>query len=159
MRNDQEPRAHPDNARVIAPPPAIFVAFLALGYGAELFVPLSQVRETTWLGIGCVAVSIAATLTCLLQFRQAATAIEPWRPTTAIIERGLYRISRNPIYVAFALGHVGIALIIHSLWMLLSVAPALVIVHYGVVLREETYLAAKFGNTYRDYQARVRRWL
>jgi protein-S-isoprenylcysteine O-methyltransferase Ste14 len=149
----------PDKAGVIAPPPAIFGAFLALGYGAELFVPLGQVRGTIWLGIGCVAVAVTAALTCLLQFRRAATAIEPWRPTTAVIERGLYRISRNPIYIAFALGHVGVALIMHSLWMLLSVIPALAIVHYGVVLREETYLATKFGTTYRDYQARVRRWL
>jgi protein-S-isoprenylcysteine O-methyltransferase Ste14 len=66
---------------------------------------------------------------------------------------------RNPIYVGMLLLYAGIGLAARSPWVLVLALPLVVILRYGVVAREETYLQQRFGDAYRDYKARVRRWL
>ncbi len=85
--------------------------------------------------------------------------MEPWKPTTTIIRTGPYGWSRNPIYVAMTVASAGIAILANSLWMLALLVPTVAVVHYGVVLREERYLEARFGDAYREYRASVRRWI
>jgi protein-S-isoprenylcysteine O-methyltransferase Ste14 len=81
------------------------------------------------------------------------------KPTTALVTEGPFRYSRNPSYVALTLLYVGVALLINALWILLLVVPALVVLRYGVIAREEAYLTRKFGEAYRQYTTQVRRWL
>ena len=91
--------------------------------------------------------------------RRAKTNVEPWKPTTAILDTGIYGISRNPIYIAMALVYAGIAFLFNSFWFLPPLILVLLIIHFGVILREEKYLADKFGDEYLNYKNRVRRWL
>jgi len=81
------------------------------------------------------------------------------KPTTALVTEGPFRYSRNPIYLALTLLYVGVALLINALWILLLVVPAVLVLRYGVIAREEAYLTRKFGEAYRQYMAQVRRWL
>ena len=90
--------------------------------------------------------------------RRAGTNIRPDRPATVIVTDGPFRFSRNPLYLSLTLVYVGIASMMNALWPLLLLVPLLLIVQRGVVLREERYLEAKFGETYRSYKTRVRRW-
>ena len=76
-------------------------------------------------------------------------------PTTTIVETG----PRNPIYLGMVLGLIGLAIAFNSLWLLLTLVPFALALRYGVVAREEAYLERKFGDAYRRYSARVRRWL
>ncbi len=78
---------------------------------------------------------------------------------TAIITGGPYAYTRNPLYVALALFHGAVAIAAGNVWALLLLAPALLVVRYFVIAREERYLEAKFGEEYLRYKARVRRWL
>ena len=96
---------------------------------------------------------------CAWQFNQAQTRIEPWRTTSSIIKKGPYRYSRNPIYLAFAITGVGIALAFNTCWMLLSVLAFVFTANKLVIEREEKYLERKFGESYLSYQRGVRRWL
>jgi protein-S-isoprenylcysteine O-methyltransferase Ste14 len=80
-------------------------------------------------------------------------------PTTAIVESGPYRFSRNPIYLAMFIGLVGLAFAFDNLWILIALVPFALVIRYGVVAREEAYLERKFGNRYGGYRSRVRRWL
>jgi protein-S-isoprenylcysteine O-methyltransferase Ste14 len=80
-------------------------------------------------------------------------------PTTAIVESGPYRFTRNPIYLAMMLGLVGLALAFDSLWLLAMLVPFAAVIRFGVVAREEAYLDRKFGDVYRRYRSRVRRWV
>ena len=80
-------------------------------------------------------------------------------PTTAIVEAGPYRFTRNPIYLGMFLGLVGLAIGFDSLWLLATLVPFALVIRYGVVAREEAYLERKFGDAYRHYRTRVRRWL
>ena len=81
------------------------------------------------------------------------------KPTTAIVRTGPYRFSRNPIYLAFSLLQLGIAVWVNSWWLVATLAAAIAIIHYVVVPQEERYLEARFGAEYPDYKASVRRWL
>jgi protein-S-isoprenylcysteine O-methyltransferase Ste14 len=80
-------------------------------------------------------------------------------PTTTIVDTGPYRFTRNPIYLGMVLGLIGLAIALNSLWLLLTLVPFAVVIRYGVIAREEAYLERKFGDVYRRYRARVRRWL
>lgn len=91
--------------------------------------------------------------------RRAGTNISPSRPATALVVGGPFRFSRNPLYVALTSLFLGLTLIFNTAWGLLLSIPVLIVMHYGVILREERYLEAKFGESYRDYRASVRRWL
>lgn len=72
---------------------------------------------------------------------------------------GPYRFTRNPIYIGLSAVYLGIAALAGSLWIALMLVPALFILQFGVVLREEAYLERRFGDDYRAYRARVPRWI
>jgi protein-S-isoprenylcysteine O-methyltransferase Ste14 len=154
-------KAAKDHAGVIAPPPLIFVVFMVLGWPLEFWRPTTVLTGPLWsrIGIGLIVLAVLIIFIAGFQFWRARTSPEPWRPTTAIVETGLFRYSRNPMYLAGALFHIGVALLLGSLWVAVSLLPALVVLHYGVIRREEIYLTRKFGDAYRSYLARVPRWL
>jgi protein-S-isoprenylcysteine O-methyltransferase Ste14 len=104
-------------------------------------------------------VSLPLALTALRVLSRAHTPVDPTKPTTALVTEGPFRYSRNPIYVALTLLYLGGAFLVNALWILLLVVPALVVLRYGVIAREEAYLARKFGTAYHQYTAQVRRWL
>jgi protein-S-isoprenylcysteine O-methyltransferase Ste14 len=105
-----------------------------------------------------VAAGIATGIVGFLQFRRAGTDVRPDQPTTALVTDGIYRYSRNPLYIAQALIYAGIALAADSLWALALLVPTLIVIRYGVIAREEAYLERKFSDDYRRYKTAVRRW-
>lgn len=163
-RRPGEPAAAADDcARVIAPPPLIFALFLVAGVGVDWAsgaVGWSEVSVLRRLAGGILLLAGSTlTVAAFVQFCRLRTAVEPWRPATAMISAGVYRYSRNPMYVAFAALHLGCGLFFGGYGAVLSIVPALVTIHFGVVLREERYLARKFGAAYTEYRNRVPRWL
>ena len=153
-----------DHAGVLVPPPLIF----ALPLGAAVFVhsrrpwPIAADNGTTLLVAAFIAIAagVSIGLGSVSSFRAAHTTVLPMgRPTTAIVERGPYRFTRNPMYVAMAIGYVGLSLLLNNFWAITLLPPALLVVDRFVIRREEQYLTAKFGDSYRQYRSRVRRWL
>ncbi|MFN3932112.1 MAG: methyltransferase family protein [Brevundimonas sp.] len=166
--------ASADTPRVIAPPPLIFLGFLLLGwliyrYGA----PAAGPEAAGWLTLGFGletqvrrVVSLPLIIGGLLldgaaagYFRRLGTAVEPWKPSTVLATDGLYRFSRNPIYLGFAITYAGLAIAMDSVLVLLLLLPCLWVVQRFVIDREERYLSARFGADYDAYRARVRPWL
>ena len=91
--------------------------------------------------------------------KRAGTNIRPDQPTLALVFDGPFRFTRNPLYMALTGLYLGITLLVNALWPLLFLIPVLGVLRWGVVAREERYLEAKFGEPYRTYKARVRRWI
>ena len=91
-------------------------------------------------------------------FRTAGTHPEPWKPSTALVTDGIFAWLRNPMYVGGTLFLVGLAVLLASDWMLVMTIGFFVVLHFGVVRREERYLEAKFGESYRHYRNRVPRY-
>ena len=150
-----------DISGVIAPPPLIFLAGLAVGFGLEALLPGSSLPDAlAWiLGGPLLLAGVALLFSFERAFTQKKTPANPWRPTTAIATDGPYRLTRNPAYVGMALVYLGIALVSQALWVLLPLPLVLAIVDRGVIAREERYLERKFGQEYLDYKGRVRRWV
>lgn len=150
-----------DTPGVIAPPPLIVAAHLAVGAALDALWP-APFLAAAWqwaLGVVLVAPAVALALWCVLLFRRAGTNVEPWQPSLKLVVAGPYRLSRNPIYLAMVVAYAGLACAIDSLW-LLALLPVLVLaLDRGVIVREEPYLARRFGADYTAYCRRVRRWL
>jgi len=111
------------------------------------------------IGGGIIFVALVILVATFLQFRRRRTTILPYRPTTAIVDSWPYSFTRNPMYLAMALVYIGIALFFNSLWPFLLLPLVLLVMHRGVIEREERYLEQKFGSDYVDYRSRVPRWL
>ena len=145
-------------------PPLFFLACLVLGFVLDRRLPLPLTHpELGWIGgtAGGVLIAIGAALMAagIRNFSRADTPVPSNQPVRALVTTGIHGWSRNPIYVGMLLFYAGIGVAARSPWVLLLVLPLFVILRYGVVAREEAYLERRFGDGYRDYKARVRRWL
>lgn len=152
-----------DNPGVIAPPPLLYAGGLGAGLALDfllLRIP-TGLPEALRYGLAVILIVAAGALitSAFVGFRRAGTHAEPWRPSTSIVTDGVYAFTRNPMYVAMALFYVALALALDSVIALLFLIPLLIVIHYGVILREERYLEAKFGDPYRQYKRAVRRWI
>ena len=150
-----------DTAGVVAPPPLIFLAGLAAGFGLEALLPGGTLPGALRWALGGVALvaGIALQTTFIVAFSRRGTAVEPWKPTTAIVTTGPYRLTRNPAYLGMALIYVGIALLSDALWVLVPLPLVLAVIDRAVIAREERYLERKFGSEYLEYKASARRWI
>ena len=150
-----------DAPNVVAIPPLIYAAFLAVGLVLDYVLPIPVLPDPIqyWIGFGIGIASAFIMPFVLLRFKEAKTNFDPRKPTTAIITTGPYRYSRNPSYVSLTMLYLGIAIAADSVWVLAALVPVLLVMHYGVILREEQYLAEKFGEAYLQYKRSVRRWL
>lgn len=151
----------PDHAGVRVPPPLIFLGFLLAGLWVDSpwFAGQMAASALTAAGGLLAAIGVGLILTSAWPHKKAGTNLEPWKPTTAIITGGLYRYSRNPIYLGMALAQAGLAVAGGSLAALATVAGSVAVTQFYVIAREERYLEAKFGKAYSDYKARVRPWI
>ena len=150
-----------DTAGVVTLPPLIYTGFLSLGLLLHALIPI-RFLPRTWskvIGVGLISSGITVAGLAIRTMQRAGTPPDPNEPTTALISKGPFRYTRNPIYVAFTLIYVGIAALANSLWTLTLLPAVLAIMQRGVIEREEHYLERKFGDEYRSYKARVRRWL
>lgn len=144
---------------VIAPPPLVFLAAILLGALLDRLVPLGIAPRDVGLGAAVVLVAVAANVWALLAFRRAGTSVVPRGQTRAFVASGPYLLTRNPMYVALAILSVGIFLILGSAWGYPLLALSLVLIHFGVIKREEAHLEARFGQDCFEYKRRVRRWV
>ena len=156
--------AHKDHAGVWVPPPVVFAGPLITAAAMHSMRPW-PITDGNPIAVQAgalviIAAAVALGLTSVASFRNASTTILPaGRPTTSIVERGPYRFTRNPMYVAMACAYLGLALALNNLWALIFLPAVVAAVDRFVIRREERYLTAKFGDTYVDYCARVRRWV
>jgi protein-S-isoprenylcysteine O-methyltransferase Ste14 len=144
-----------DRAGVFAPPPLIFAAAFFLGWFARNWLPRYQsVIAGATLVLVCAAIIAWATI-----MLRAHTHVDPYQPTTALVTTGPFQFTRNPLYLSMTIGYVAASLWTASMTSIALLPPAIVILHFGVTRREERYLEGKFGDAYREYCRRVRRWV
>ncbi len=152
-----------DRAPIIAPPPVLVLLCLILGFIARYFVPLSLLAAKTNVEIGIGATMVAGAIIIIVSARNTfirhGTRPNPYTPTKAIATDGVYRFTRNPIYIAFLIFTLAFVFFTNSLWFVGSALLTAIALQLGVVSREEKYLHDKFGADYDNYRRRVRRWI
>ena len=152
-----------DHAPIIAPPPLLMALCIAGGFVGRHYKHLSlfpehhPLRQPLYIALFAIAVAIFGA--AISQFIRHKTHPSPYKPTATVVVKGVYRFTRNPIYIAFLFIVIGFAVAANSAWFFVSALTLFLLLHFGVVKREERYLSAKFGSAYDDYGRRVRRWL
>jgi protein-S-isoprenylcysteine O-methyltransferase Ste14 len=150
-----------ETAGIRVPPPVYYLAAFLGGVALELVFPTSwpvfgvRIAAALLAGAAWLALDGAA----MVRFRRAGTSMVPMKPTTALVTSGPYRFTRNPMYLGMAFLYIAFAFGLGVIWALALLPAVVVIVDRFVIAREEPYLERKFGQAYRDYKARVRRWL
>lgn len=151
-------------AGVIARPPLLFLAALLIGFVLDRLLrlpfPVSGIDLVPWIiGGSLILIGLALFAAGIRNFSRAATPVPTNEPTRVLVTTGIHGWTRNPIYLGMFLIYGGIGVAAHSTWILVLTVPLAILIHYGVVAREEAYLERRFGDAYLDYRQRVRRWL
>ena len=151
-----------DSAKVTFPPPLIYIGMLLLGLALDRIMPWSAGLTDTgrYYGSGLLfASALFYLLAASDRFRKIGTDVKPWKTTSAIVDDGVYAFTRNPMYLGMALFYVGLGIILSSLGVFLLLPVLIATIQTQVIAREERYLEGKFGDEYRKYKTRVRRWI
>ena len=141
-------------------PPLVLLTAIALGVVLNSIWPLPFIPSA--LVLAGPVVLFAAVLLFILslrEFRAAGTSVRGTERTSTIVRTGPYRFSRNPIYLAFVLFLLGLALLLNNLWLLIALASFVGFISIIVIPREEQFLENNFQAQYSEYKATVRRWL
>jgi protein-S-isoprenylcysteine O-methyltransferase Ste14 len=149
-------------AGLITRPPLLFLAALLIGFVLDRLLPLPipGIDLVHWIiGGALILIGLALGAAGIRNFSRAETPVRSIKPTRALVTTGVHAWTRNPIYLGMFLIYGGIGVAAQSPWSLILTLPLAIAFHYGVVAREEAYLERRFGDAYRNYKARVRRWL
>ena len=149
-------------AQVIIRPPLAWALAVIAAFALDWLMPLPFVPAAVpagWLGGAACVAALALFAWAIATIMLSGSNVPTNRPTISIVDSGPYHFTRNPIYFGMMLALVGLAIAFDSLWPLVTLVPFALVIRYGVVAREEAYLERRFGEVYRRYCARVRRWL
>jgi protein-S-isoprenylcysteine O-methyltransferase Ste14 len=149
----------PQKRRIL--PPIYFFGAIGLMVALDRLLPLMTLIQppVTYLGWLLLALAVAVALAVHRQFKRAGTTIKPFGRSNALVTDGLFAFSRNPIYLGMVMGLVGTFVGLGSLSPLVIIPPFVYIIRTRFIAVEERMLEDVFGEAYRDYRNRVRRWL
>ena len=152
-----------DGASVRIPPPLVFLVLVIAGvllhrYAMPLSTGMGQGART---GLAVIPGVLGLLLmgAAFVHFRRTGQDPKPWEPTPEIISGGIYRLSRNPMYLGMALVQAALGIGLDNWWMVILIPVSLAIVYVTAVRPEEAYLERKFGEQYTRYKGTVRRWI
>ena len=151
-----------DAPEIVVLPPILVGGTLSIGLVIHYLLWPVELLPVMWARVLGASVFIASGLLAHLAhlaFKRVGTNVLPTQPTRALATDGPYRYTRNPLYIAAIGAYLGVSLWANGVAPLLLLFPMAWLLHRGVVLREEQYLASKFGSAYDLYRSRVRRWL
>jgi len=146
--------------RKILPPVYLLLALLVM-VGLHYLMPIARIIAPpySYLGAALIVAGIAITSVAALSFKKAGTPVVPFEPSTALVAGGLYRITRNPMYLGMVLALVGTAVLLGTVSPYLPIPVFVGIIQKRFIKGEERFLEGIFGAEYLRYKDEVRRWL
>ncbi|MDX1406235.1 MAG: isoprenylcysteine carboxylmethyltransferase family protein [Woeseiaceae bacterium] len=160
MDNDNE-----KSAAVKFPPPILAILTIVAGHILGRFVPLFPnltlpTPARYWVGaLICVLAVVVFVVLPARQFQQTGQDPKPWTPTPEIVVTGMYRFTRNPMYLGMLVFCLGFAVILADAWIVILTPVCAWLLYVVAIRHEEAYLEEKFGESYRAYKNTVRRWI
>jgi protein-S-isoprenylcysteine O-methyltransferase Ste14 len=128
-----------------------------LGWLAPL--PIAAPIFVQWIGFGFAALGFGLGVLALIEFRRIHASLDKKKPTKRLVTSGVYRYTRNPIYLGFVLMLIGLPLTMGSYWGLILVWSLVTFTNNLIIKPEESYLKQEFNDQYTDYCSHVKRWL
>jgi protein-S-isoprenylcysteine O-methyltransferase Ste14 len=147
------------------PPPLLFAMPLLTGFVVQYFVPTHLVtgagpaRTLRLVGIAEIAIALALMAWAMSTFLRFRTPIIPMHRARALVNEGPFNLTRNPMYLGLTVLYIGITFVANALWPLVFLPEAIALTYLFAIRLEEAYLTREFGDAYREYCSRVRRWL
>jgi len=152
-----------DNPGVYIPPPLLYVATFFAATLIQRLLPLNKAffysASSKLLGSALVLIGLVFTIPALQQFLRTKNTLVTIKPANSLQTTGIYSVSRNPMYINLLLLYTGMSFLIGNWWNLILLPLLILIVQEYVIKREEKYLERRFGQSYFDYKAKVRRWI
>ncbi len=150
-----------DHAGIKIPAPTLTIIhiIMAILLGWLVPLPIPAPMFIRWLGLGLAALGFVLGVLALIEFKRARTTSNPKKPTQSFVTSGIYRYTRNPIYLGFVLILIGLPINMGNYWGIVLVWPLITFTNNMVIKHEEAYLEKKFKEQYAGYRSRVRRWL
>lgn len=144
-------------------PPVLLVGIIAAAFIIDWLTPVGwpglNDMSARVVGLTIGALGIALQTWAGWTLRRSGTTVLPHKGSTSLVTSGPFTRFRNPIYLGDAMVLLGLAELTKNIWLVGGAALFVVLVTWLAILPEERYLEARFGNAYRDYKARSRRWL
>jgi protein-S-isoprenylcysteine O-methyltransferase Ste14 len=142
-------------------PPAYFLAAIVLAVAAHFLFPLAAVIPDGWrlAGLFPIAAGIALNVVADRQFKIRGTEVKPFKRSSALVTDGVFRWSRNPMYLGMVLIVAGIAWSEGTSSSWIAAVALAILLDRVFIVREEVMLEETFGPVYQQYKKRVRRWL
>jgi protein-S-isoprenylcysteine O-methyltransferase Ste14 len=160
--NDDASSDARDGAKVCVLPPLLYLGSIALGVMLNWFWTLGFAGGSVLrivLGVALVCTGVAASWSAFSVFKRMGQDPNPRTSTPEVTREGPYRFTRNPMYIGLSLIQSGVGVALGNVWILILLVPTIIVMHYGVILREEEYLERKFGEEYLRFKSSVRRWV
>ena len=154
-------QSNSDRAQLLAPPPILFIGCWALGQLMEWTIPLYCIRSpyNSLLGAPIFSLGFAILIYAASQLVRAKTDLITISPSTKLVQAGLFKYSRNPIYLGGPMMYLGCAIFAKTTWPICLLPFPILLVNECAIKKEEEYLLRKFGDEYRRYKAKVPRWI
>lgn len=149
----------PDTPKVMMLPPMLVLLHVIAGITLNWMVGVHFSHGWGWAGLVLLAASFATVAWARRIFLRAGTNVPPNQPALVLVREGPYRFTRNPMYLSFVIGFIGLSLLAGAPMMLLMALPLFYFLDQHVIVPEEEYLAEKFGDDYRAFLQQVRRWV
>jgi protein-S-isoprenylcysteine O-methyltransferase Ste14 len=150
-----------DRAGIRIPAPTLTIIHITmailLGWLAPLPIPAPMFVQ--WFGFGLAALGFILGVLALIEFRRVHAALDAKKPTKSLVTFGIYRFTRNPIYLGFVLMLIGLPLTMGTYWGLILAWSLITFTNNLIIKHEEAYLKQEFKDQYVDYSSHVRRWL
>ena len=146
-------------------PPLILLIAIAVSVGLEMIVPVAFLPApgfaswSSWLGVALFVAGLWVSISGNREFVHSGTNVNPYRPALKLVTSGPYRFTRNPMYLGMVIAFAGIVLAFSLEMGIVVLVLFVLVLHYGVVVREERYLTRKFGTPYEEFLKRTRRWV
>lgn len=142
-------------------PPIVALMFIVMAYFLGRFIPLPFIPSMMWRNVGLLLTFIGFLLGigAFIEFRRARTSLDPHGSAKQVVTSGIYRFTRNPIYLGFLLMVIGLPLNSGLIWGIIMAPLYMIVMTRLVIEREESYLEKKFKGQYTSYKSRVRRWI
>ena len=145
------------------PPPLVYIGFIFTGFLVDRYLAVPTMDFAVLIarlaGISVAVLGLAVILSGIMQFRKQDENPEPWTGTDNMVLTGIYSVTRNPMYLGMTFFAIGIGITFGSYSVIILAFVAALIIDRGVITKEEAYLEARFGEAYRDYKNKVRRWI
>jgi len=142
-------------------PPTYFLVSIVVMAGFHFLFPISIVIQFPWHLLAIIPLALGCILNLVADrdFKEVTTIVKPFEESSVLITTGVFRKSRNPMYLGMVLILIGEAVLLGSLSPYLIVIVFALLMHFVFIVPEEKALEAKFGINYLEYKQNVRQWL